>query len=160
MVAGAALIGRRPRRPLLVAVLGTFGFPLPCLLLALHAPGLAVACGAAVAGAGATVFGTFWSTVMQQRVAADALARTTAFSLTGAYAFGSAGYAVIGLVAALTGPVRLLEFGAAWGTVSSAVVLTLPAVRSLRWLSADSASGAPRQDDDEQEVRHLTQGST
>jgi MFS family permease len=135
ILAGAALVGRRPRRPLTVAVLGTLGYPVPCLLLALHAPAYAIAAGAAVAGAGSTVFGAFFSTVMQQRVAADALARTSAFSMTGAFALGSAAFMVIGPVAAVTGPSRLLGFAAAWGILSSTVVIALPAVRSITWPS-------------------------
>jgi MFS family permease len=135
ILAGAALLGRRPRRLLTVAVLGTFGYPVPCLLLALHTPGYAVAAGAAVAGAGSTVFGTYFSTTMQQRVAPEALARATAFSLTGAFALGSAAFAVIGPVAAVTGAARLLGFAAAWSAVSSTVVLALPAIRSVTWRS-------------------------
>lgn len=137
ILAGAAGVGRRPRRPLVVAVLGTCGCPLPCLLLALDAPVYAVAAGAAVAGAGFTIFDTFWSATMQRRVAPQALARTAAFSLTGSYALGSAGFAVIGAVTAVTGPTALLGFGAAWGVGSSAVVLALPAIRSVTWSAGD-----------------------
>ena len=71
------------------------------------------------------------ATVMQQRVAADALARTTAFSLTGTLALGSAAFTVIGPVAAVTGPDRLLGFAAAWGFLSSTAVIALPVIRSI-----------------------------
>jgi hypothetical protein len=133
VLAGLALVGRRPRRLLTVGVIGTFGFPLPCLMLGLREPLLPVALAALAGGAGSAVFGTFWSTTMQQRIAPDMLGRATAFSLTGAYALGSLGYAVIGPVAALVGPARLLLFGAAYATLSSTVVLATPAVRSVRW---------------------------
>jgi len=133
VLTGLALVGRRPRRPLVVAVTGTFGYALPCLALALHAPLLVVAAAALTAGCGSTLFGTYWTTVMQQRVASDMLARTTAFALTGSYALGSLGYAVIGSVAGLVGPARLLAFAAAYATVSSAAVLTAPAIRAVRW---------------------------
>lgn len=135
IVAGMALVGRRPRRLLTAAALGTFGYPVPCLMLALHAPGYAVAAGAAVAGAGSTIFATFYSTAMQQRVAPEALARANAFTLTGAYALGSAGYVIIGPIAAAIGTGRVLGFAAAWGVASSAVVLALPAIRSVTWQS-------------------------
>jgi len=59
------------------------------------------------------------------------LARVTAFTLTGAYALGSAGFAVIGPLAAVAGPGRLLGLAAAWGLLSPAVVLAVPAVRSV-----------------------------
>ncbi len=133
VLAGVALVGRRPRRLLTVAVIGTFGFPLPCLMLGLREPLFLVAAAALAGGAGSSVFSTFWSTTMQQRVAPDMLGRATAFSLTGAYALGSLGYAIIGPVAALVGPARLLLFGAGYATLSSTLVLATPAVRSVRW---------------------------
>jgi len=142
VLAGLALVGRRPRRPLVIAVAGTFGYPLPCLMLALHRPVFLVAAGALLAGVGGAVFGTYWSSVMQQRVAPQMLSRTTAFALTGSYALGSAGYAVIGSVAGLIGPSRLLGFAAAYATLSSAVVLATPAIRSVRW--AQSAAELPQ----------------
>jgi hypothetical protein len=132
IVAGALLVGRRPRRPLVAGVIGTFGYPVPCLLLALHAPAYGVAAGALAAGAGSAVFTTFSTTVLQQQVPPEMLARVTAFMLTGAFALGSAGFAVIGPVAAVAGAGRLLGVAAAWGILSPAVVLAVPAVRSVR----------------------------
>jgi len=133
VLTGVALAGRRPRRLLVVAVSGTFGYGVPCLLLAVHAPGYAVVCGALLAGVGSEIFGTYWTTAMQQRVPAQMLGRTTGFALTGAYALGSVGYAVIGTVASLIGATPILAFAAAYATVSSAVVLVNPAIRSVRW---------------------------
>jgi hypothetical protein len=133
IAAGALVMGRKPRRPLVVAVLGSFGYAVPCLALALHAAVYAVAGGAVLAGVASTVFDTYWSTVMQQRVAPDMLARTTAFSLTGSYALGGAGYAVIGPVAGVLGAGTVLGFAAGYATLSSAVVMMVPAIRSVTW---------------------------
>lgn len=130
VLAGLALVGRRPRRPLVTAVIGSYGYAAPCLMLCLRLPVLAVAAGAFVAGIGSAVFGTYFLTVLQQRVPAEALARTTAFDLTGAYALGSAGYAVIGTVAAVVGAGPLLGFAAGYAVVSSTVVLGLRAIRA------------------------------
>lgn len=146
VLAGLALVGRRPSRLLMVAVTGTFGYALPCLMLALRAPIYLVAAAALAAGVGSAVFGTYWSTAMQQRVAPEMLARTTAFALTGSYALGSMGYAVIGSVASVIGPSRLLSFAAAYATVSSAVVLATPAIRSVRWLPSASAPAGQADD--------------
>ena len=104
VLAGLALVGRKPRRPLVVAVVGSYGYAAPCLMLSLHLPVSAVAAGACAAGAGSAIFSTYFSTVQQQRVPPEALARVTAFDLTGAYALGSAGFLVIGPVAAIVGP--------------------------------------------------------
>lgn len=146
VLTGLALVGRRPSRPLVVAAIGTFGFPVPCLLLALHAPVYAVAAGALAAGVGSALDSTYWATVMQQRVPAQMLGRATAFALTGSYALGSAGYAVIGTLASLVGPGRLLAFGAGYATLSSLVVVSAPAIRSVRWQEPPVTETAPLAD--------------
>jgi MFS family permease len=129
---GLLLVGRRPRRPLAVAVAGSYGYGLPCLVLYLHLPLYVVAVAACTAGAGSAVFSTYWSTVLQQRVPAEMLARVTAFALTGSYALGSVGFVVIGPLAAVVGPGNMLGVGAAWTAVSSTLVLSLRAIRSVR----------------------------
>jgi len=91
VLAGLGLVGRHPRRPLVIAVVGTFGYGVPALMLALRAGLPLVAAGAAVAGAGGAVFSTYYNTVMQQRVPQQMLARATAFGTTGSYALGAAG---------------------------------------------------------------------
>ena len=133
ILAGLAMVGRSPRRPLVAAVLGTYGYGAPCLMLFLHAPLVGVAAGAFAAGCGSAVFSTYFTTVMQQRIPPDMLARVSAIDLTGAYALGSAGLAVIGPVAAVTGAGAVLGFAALYNTVSSTVVLAVPAVRALRF---------------------------
>jgi len=127
--ASLVLVGRRPRRPLVVSTAGAFGYPLPCLLLALHAPLIPVAGAALAAGAGSAVSGTFWATTLQQDVPPELQARATAFSLTGSFALGGSAYAVIGPAAAVLGPRPLLAFAAVYGLASPAVLLALPAIR-------------------------------
>jgi transmembrane secretion effector len=137
--ASLALIGRRPRRPLVVSVLGSFGYPMPCLLLALHAPLVPVAVAALAAGAGSAVAGTFWATTLQLDVPPGLQARATAFSMTGAFALGGSAYAVIGPVAAVLGAQPLLAFAAAYGLASPAILLALPAIRRGPRAPADPA---------------------
>ena len=141
LLAGLGVLGRRPRRPMLAATLGTFGYPVPCLLLALHAPSPAVAGGAFLAGAGGAVFLTFCLTAMQQQVPADSLARVSSFVTFGAFGLGAAGLALAGPAARVAGITRVLGAGAAWAVLSSAVVLALPPTRAVRWRSHDG-SGA------------------
>jgi hypothetical protein len=138
LLAGLGLLGRKPRRPMLAATLGTFGYPVPCLLLALRAPGPAVAGGAFVAGAGGAVFLTFCLTAMQQHVPAESLARVSSFVTFGAFGLGAAGLALAGPVAQVAGITRVLGAGAAWAVLSSAVVLALPPTRAVRWRSGAS----------------------
>src|ERR1022692_3388366 len=89
ILAGTLLVGRRPRRPVVAAVIGAFGYPMPCLLLALHAPVYGVAAGALAAGVGSARSSTFWTTALPQPGPPEMLARALAFSLTGSFALGS-----------------------------------------------------------------------
>jgi hypothetical protein len=132
VLGGLGLVGRKvPRRPLVVAAVGTYGYGVPCLMLSLQLPAYAVAAGAFIAGMGSAVFNTYSSTVTQQRVPQEVLARVNAFTLTGAYALGSAGLAVVGPVATLVGAGPILGFAAAYNVLSSTVVLATRAIRSV-----------------------------
>jgi MFS family permease len=142
ILGGLLALGRRPRRPMLVATLATLGFPLPPLTLALHAPAVAVAAAALLAGLGSALGGAIDTTVTQQRVPEDALARVGAFSMVGAFAFGPVAFAAAGPVAAAVGARALLGFGAAWAAAGTAAVLCVPSVRRLTWL--DVPAGAER----------------
>ena len=125
---------RRPARPLLVATLTTLGFPLPPLALALHLPLLAVAGGALLAGMGAAFGGAIESTLTQQRVPGQALARVSAYNMVGAFAFGPAAFAAAGPVAAAVGARAVLGFGAGWAVLGTLAVLAVPSVRNVTWL--------------------------
>jgi MFS family permease len=133
VLGGLAALGRRPRRPLLAATLATFGYPVPCLLLALHTPVAGVAAGAFAAGAGGALGQAFDTTVLQQQVPADRLSRVSSFSTFGAFGPGTLGLAIAGPVAALAGPGAVLGFGAAWAVFGTLVVLSLPSVWAVRW---------------------------
>ena len=150
ILAGTLVVGRRPRRPVVASVIGAVGDPMPCLLLALHAPAYGVAAGALAAGVGSAVSSTFWTTALQQQVPPEMLARATAFSLTGSFALGSAAFTVIGPIAAVVGAGTVLGVAAAWGILSPAVVLAVPAVRSVTWRPTRAPAGgdpAVRPDD-------------
>jgi hypothetical protein len=142
VLSGLAIAGRRPGRPIMMAVIATFGYAAPCLALALHAPLALVAAGAATAGVATTVFGTYETAIMQQTIPHAMLSRTTAFQLTGAYALGSLGYAVIGPVAGVVGAGTMLGVAAAYATVSSAAVLCVPAIRAVRWPAEPAPTSA------------------
>jgi len=133
ILGGLAALGRRPRRPLVAATLATFGFPVPCLLLAGRAPAGAVAAGALAAGVASALFSTFWSTTLQQQVPPGRLSRASSFATFGAFGPGTLGLVIAGPAAALAGPGRVLGAGAAWALLGSLVVLSLPSIRAVRW---------------------------
>ena len=128
---GLAALGRRPRRPLVVATIATFGYPLPCLLLALHAAAGVVAAGAFGAGVGSVLCNTFWTTTLQQQVPPGRVSRASSFATFGAFGPGTIGLAIAGPVAALAGASRVLAAGAAWSVLSTVLVLALPAIRAV-----------------------------
>jgi MFS family permease len=134
MLGGLLALGRRPRRPLVLATLATLGFPLPPLALALHLPAAAVAGGALLAGLGSALGGALSSTVEQERVPAQALSRVGAFNLVGAYALGPVAFVAAGPAAAAVGARAVLGFGAAWAVLGPLAVLAVPSVRRMTWL--------------------------
>ncbi|MGI8447483.1 MAG: hypothetical protein ACR2MP_09960, partial [Streptosporangiaceae bacterium] len=100
----------------------------PCALLAVRGPLVAVAAGAVGAGAGSALGGTFAAAAGQQQLPAGVLARVSAFQTVTAFAFGPLAFAAAGPVATVVGARAVLGFGAAWSTLSCAVVLAIPAV--------------------------------
>ena len=69
-----------PRRPIVVATIGTFCYALPDVPMALHASAAWVAAAAFCCGAGSAVFSTFYGTALQQQVPPEMLARVSALS--------------------------------------------------------------------------------
>lgn len=141
IAAGLLSLGRRPRRPIVVATIGTFCYALPDVPMALHASGVWVAAAAFCCGAGSAVFSTFYGTTLQQQVPPELLARVSALSIFPAYGIGVIGYAIDGPLAAAFGPAAIFGVGAVYGLLSSAAMLTLRSVQQVTW--ADSEQDDP-----------------
>lgn len=133
IAAGLLSLGRRPRRPVVAATIGTLCYALPDVPMALHASAVWVAAAAFCCGAGSAVFGAFSSTAMQQQVPPELIARVSALSIFPAYGIGVIGYAIDGPLAAAFGPAAIFGVGAVYGLLSSAVMLTLRSVRGVTW---------------------------
>ena len=144
IVAGLACLGRRPQRPMMVAVIATFGYALPDIPMALHTTAPWVALGAFACGAGSATSSALTSTTMQQQIPPDRLARVSSLTLFPSYGIGVVGYAIDGPLAAAIGPATVFGVGAVYGLVSSAVVLALPAIRAVRWRDEVTAACEPR----------------
>jgi MFS family permease len=145
ILASLLCLGRKPGRPVMAATIGTFCYALPDLPMVLHAAAPWVACAAFACGAGATVFGTYWETALQQQVPPALLGRVSGFVTFPAYGIGVIGYAIDGPLAAAAGPAVVFGVGAVYGVLSSAAVLAVPAIRAVRWTDgAVSASRPPR----------------
>lgn len=144
IAASLASLGRRPRRPLVVATIGTFCYAIPDIPMALHASAPWVAGAAFMCGAGSALFGIYWDTAFQQQVPPAVLARVGAFTVFPAYGIGVVGYVVDGPLASAIGPAAVFAVGAAYGLVSSAAVLALPAIRAIRWAEQAAPSALAR----------------
>ncbi|MDA8060971.1 MAG: MFS transporter [Actinomycetota bacterium] len=142
---GLVALGRRPRRPLLIASVASLGYPAPIALLALHAPTAEIASAAVVAGLASAGFNTFWSAALQQQVPADTQARVYAFSIVGSYSAGPIAFAGAGPIAAIIGAPVLLGTGAAVAACTSAAVIAVPAIRAVLW---HTSPAAPPQEND------------
>jgi len=133
IAAGLGSLGRRPRRPMVIATVGTFCYALPDIPMALHAAAPWVAAAAFFCGAGSAVFNTFSSTATQQQVPPEMLARVNSITLVPAYGIGVIGYAIDGPLASVLGAGVVFGIGAVYGLLSSAAVLAVPDVRAVRW---------------------------
>ena len=118
---------------MVIATVGTFCYALPDIPMALHAAAPWVAAAAFCCGAGSALFATFCGTATQQQVPPDRLARVESLTLFPAYGIGVIGYAIDGPLAAAVGPSAVFGVGAVYGLLSSAAVLALRSVRSVRW---------------------------
>ncbi|WP_329362575.1 MFS transporter [Streptomyces sp. NBC_00669] len=128
---GIAMLLRRPRRPLFVAIAASLGWSLPSAALATGLP-LAGVCGAAfLAGIGSAVCGTLYPAAVQRHVPREVLARVSAYSSFGAFVLGPVGLAAAGPVALLVGTSGVLGFGVLWQTSAVIAVLAHPAIRAV-----------------------------
>jgi MFS family permease len=129
ILGGFAMLGRRPRRPMIVATIATFGYACPSIALGLSAPVIGTAVAVFIAGIGSTVCNTLYSATNQQLLPPTVLARVNSYSTLGSFVLGPLGLAAAGPVALAIGIPRVLLFGAMWQVCASAVILCLPAIR-------------------------------
>jgi MFS family permease len=148
LVAGGLVsLSLRPRRPMLVGLGATLSNVPALVLLAVRAPAVAVAVCAIPAGATLTFLNTVWETTLQQLIPARLLSRVVAYDWFAALVFQPIGYTAAGLVAAhLLGLSGTLWLGAAIGAASTAVIVSLPSIRTLEAeppvVTADQAAQA------------------
>jgi hypothetical protein len=130
VLGGVAMLGRRPRRPLLVATAAGLGWVLPSAALATGRPLGWICVAALLAGVGSAVCGTLLATATQSQVPPGMLARVSAYGTFGAFVLGPVGLAAAGPLSVAVGARGVLGFGAFWQLAAAAVVLTLPAIRA------------------------------
>jgi len=129
VVGGIAMLGRHPRRPLLVATVATLGWSLPSAVLSTGRSLPWICAAALIAGIGSAVCGALQATITQRQVPPGALARVSAYNSFGAFALGPVGLAAAGPASVLIGTSGVLGFGAVWQITTVVAVLALPPIR-------------------------------
>ena len=138
IVGGLACLGRRPSRPVVVAVIAMFGYAAPDIPMALHAAAPWVAIGAFICGLGSAP--AYFTVAIQQQVPRDKLARVTSLTMFSSFGIGVIGYGIDGPLAAVFGVPAVFTVGAIYGFASSALLLMLPSVRGVRWRQEPAAA--------------------
>lgn len=132
LIAGSfAAMRLRPARPLLVAVLATFGFVPPFFLLAVHAPVWLAALSMLVNGVCADVFEVLWMTALAEHVPGDRLSRVTSYDALGSFVLGPLGLLAVGPVAAAAGTAATFAAAGVLVTAANVFALGTGAVRRL-----------------------------
>jgi predicted MFS family arabinose efflux permease len=131
-IIGAGIAIRvRARRPIRSAVIVTFVFAFPVLLLALGAPVVWCAAAMLISGMANDIFGVLWQTTLQTQVPRDALSRVSAYDTFGSISFAPIGLIVAGPISSAIG-VRAALFGcAALIVLATVAALFAPDVRHL-----------------------------
>lgn len=132
IVGGVVMLRVHPRRPLLVASLASFAFPIPLFFVAARSPAALIAAIGLVAGVGTTVFAVQWTTTLQREVPQEVLSRVSAYDWFGSLVFMPVGMALVGPVARGVGTSATLVAAAVIMVVLMALALAVPSVRQLR----------------------------
>jgi MFS family permease len=130
-------------RPMLTCTLLVLLVTPGIILLALRAPAPAIAVAQAVGGTGLGYFSAVWQTTLQQHVREEALSRVSAWDWMGSFAFLPLGLVLAGPVSDAIGISTTLWISAVCAVASTALVLLVPSVRSLRRLEEPEPERGP-----------------
>jgi MFS family permease len=133
LIAGVLIALRlRPRRPILLVTLLTFGAAPPYLLLGWSAPLWTVVAAAFVLGLCFDLFTVIWQTTMQREVPAASLSKVSSYDALGSLMLGPLGLLLAGPAAESIGPHRALVWCGVVMVVTTLFALAFPGVRQLR----------------------------
>ena len=144
LLGGLLALRWRPHRPLMTSFVLAFAFSLPMLTLAPPLPVLLIMLGGVLSAAAAELVNAWWYTVLQQRIAPEAMSRVSSYDWLASIAFQPIGFAATGPVAAVFGPAATLVGAAALNVAASVGVLSVHDVRQLDWLTEGATADAGR----------------
>jgi MFS family permease len=133
MILGGLLMVRlRPRRLLVSGASAAMLLALPLAAFAAGAP-LTVICAASLlAGVGVEIFSVNWMTTLRQEIPHDRFSRIAAYEALGSFGLTPLGAAAAGPAADRLGLERTMWCAAAAILAATALVLTIPDVRTMR----------------------------
>ena len=140
VIGGALMLGRQPRRPMLIASVAV-GFAIPVFaFLALAQPLPVLVVAGALSGGCLEIFAVLWASTLQAQIPTERLSRVLAYDSLGALAFAPVGSGLAGPLASLVGDVHT----ALWITVCvmavpTIAVLGVPAI----WRLSGRTTGQP-----------------
>ncbi len=140
MVIGALTALRlRPRRTLLVGMLGIAAMLPFLIVLATRPTTLALIVTALATGLGMETFGIYWDLTVQQHIPQEILSRVYAYDMLGSLMFIPIGQVVAGPVADWIGAEEALLMAAGIIALATLATLAVPSVRSLERTDLESA---------------------
>jgi MFS family permease len=139
LVGGAIALRYRPERPLFVGYALGFATVLQLLALARPLPLTALIVGGGLVFCGITILNTYWTTMEQQHVPAEALSRVDSLSWLASLVVLPIGLVVAGPVAASIGVRNALLAAAGLAALALVGVLSVRDVRELRRVDQPSS---------------------
>ena len=117
------------RRPLIIASIYSFAFPILIMLFSFPAPLYVLAIGAALAGISMDIFGVAWDGALQREVAREKLSRVSSYDWFGSMIAIPVGIIFAGWGAKHFGPAAILP----WMALVAALSLILPFLSRSVW---------------------------
>ena len=134
LIGGLVALRWQPQRPLFASgILLPLGWAAPAAALALGLPVVPIAAAELLSGATVTIALTNWTTMLQQHVPADRLSRVNSNDILVSSALMPSGFALAGPASQAIGVSTTLWVSVAWVLGTAPLVLSIPAVRTLRF---------------------------
>ncbi|HEX4518961.1 MAG TPA: MFS transporter [Gaiellaceae bacterium] len=132
LVGAFVVLRLRVRRPVVASTLFWALLVFPNLLLGFVAPAWVIAAGFLVGGIGLSAGQAFWDTALQRHIPITALSRVSSYDWFGSLIFNPLGFVIAGPLAAAIGARATLSIAAFYFVASSAILISIPAVRAVR----------------------------
>jgi MFS family permease len=140
LIGGAVSLRWKPARPLVPGFLLMILAQIQLLLLIPPFPAPVLALGTLITIAAIVISNTFWDTMLQQHIPAQALSRVSSYDWMGSLILQPIAFATLGPLSEVIGIEWTLALAATIGVTVNAGVLLVPSVRRLRRLEGPAAT--------------------